>query len=153
MDLNTTRRLNNGVEMPMMGLGVFRSQDGQETVDAVRWALEAGYRHIDTAASYGNEESVGAVVAGLDGGWGPLLEQPAVAFLRTGRAAALEKAMDDYLLGLTRPYRHDPFSVVPVVGYLLARESEARNIRMILVGKANGAPREALEERLRDPYA
>ena len=59
MDLNTTRRLNNGVEMPMMGLGVFRSQDGQETVDAVRWALEAGYRHIDTAASYGNEESVG----------------------------------------------------------------------------------------------
>lgn len=101
----------------------------------------------------GNEESVGAVVAGVDGGWGPLLEQPAVAFLRTGRAAALEKAMDDYLLGLTRPYRHDPFSVVPVVGYLLARESEARNIRMILVGKANGAPREALEERLRDPYA
>lgn len=59
MDLNTTRRLNNGVEMPMMGLGAFRSQDGQETVNAVRWALEAGYRHIDTAASYGNEESVG----------------------------------------------------------------------------------------------
>ena len=62
MDLNTTRRLNNGVEMPMMGLGVFRSQDGQETVDAVRWALEAGYRHIDTAASYGNEEAVGKAV-------------------------------------------------------------------------------------------
>jgi len=61
MDLNirSTIALNNGVAMPRLGLGVFRAKDGEETVQAVRWALEAGYRHIDTAAVYGNEEGVG----------------------------------------------------------------------------------------------
>ena len=59
MDIRTTRKLNNGVEIPVLGLGVFKARDGKETVDAVRMALQAGYRHIDTAAAYGNEESVG----------------------------------------------------------------------------------------------
>ena len=54
-----TITLNNGITIPQLGLGVFRTQKGQETVDAVRWALEAGYRHIDTAKAYDNEESVG----------------------------------------------------------------------------------------------
>ena len=52
-------KLNNGVEIPQLGLGVFRSQNGEETVNAVKWALEAGYRHIDTAQVYGNEHGVG----------------------------------------------------------------------------------------------
>ena len=43
----------------MLGLGVWQVENKQECVDAVRWALEAGYRHIDTAQAYGNEESVG----------------------------------------------------------------------------------------------
>ena len=59
MNINTTRKLNNGVEIPYLGLGVFRTKDGGETVNAVRWAIEAGYRHIDTAMAYGNEKSVG----------------------------------------------------------------------------------------------
>lgn len=59
MNLKTTRKLNNGVDIPILGLGVFQSKDGNETVNAVRWAIEAGYRHIDTATVYGNEESVG----------------------------------------------------------------------------------------------
>ena len=55
----TTRlELNNGVEMPVLGLGVFQTPSG-ETRDAVRAALDAGYRHIDTAAAYGNERQVG----------------------------------------------------------------------------------------------
>ncbi len=58
MDLSTTKKLNNDVNIPILGLGVFKSKEGQETVDAVRWAIEAGYRHIDTAAAYGNEKSV-----------------------------------------------------------------------------------------------
>ncbi len=70
MDLNirSTIALNNGVEIPRLGLGVFRAKDGDETVQAVRWALEAGYRHIDTAAVYGNEEGVGRGIreSGLD---------------------------------------------------------------------------------------
>ena len=59
MDLRSTVRLANGVEMPWVGLGVFQSKQGAETEQAVRWALEIGYRHIDTAAAYGNEEDVG----------------------------------------------------------------------------------------------
>jgi diketogulonate reductase-like aldo/keto reductase len=50
--------LNNGIEMPQFGLGVWQAR-GQEVVDAVRVALENGYRLIDTAAIYGNEEAVG----------------------------------------------------------------------------------------------
>ena len=49
---------NNGVTIPQVGLGVFQTPDGEETANAVRWALEAGYRHIDTAKVYGNEASV-----------------------------------------------------------------------------------------------
>jgi len=45
--------------MPMLGLGVWQVPDGPECVNAVRWALELGYRHIDTAQAYGNEKSVG----------------------------------------------------------------------------------------------
>ena len=59
MNINTTKKLNNGVEIPYLGFGVFQVKDGDETVNAVRWALEAGYRHIDTAAAYRNERSVG----------------------------------------------------------------------------------------------
>ena len=51
--------LAEGNEMPMLGLGVWQIEDGRVCVDAVRWALELGYRHIDTAQAYGNEESVG----------------------------------------------------------------------------------------------
>ncbi len=61
-DINGAFRLNNGVLMPYFGLGVFESARGQETIQAIHWALEAGYRHIDTAAMYLNEESVGEAV-------------------------------------------------------------------------------------------
>jgi len=54
-----TRLLADGTEMPMLGLGVWQVPNGPECVNAVRWALELGYRHIDTAQAYGNEESVG----------------------------------------------------------------------------------------------
>ena len=59
MDLTSTVKLNNGVEIPWVGLGVFKSAPGAETEQAVRWALEIGYRHIDTAAFYENEADVG----------------------------------------------------------------------------------------------
>lgn len=51
-------KLNNGLEIPQVGLGVFQTKPGEETVNAVKWALEAGYRHIDTAKMYNNEEYV-----------------------------------------------------------------------------------------------
>jgi diketogulonate reductase-like aldo/keto reductase len=58
-------RLNNGVEMPALGLGVFQTPP-DETRDAVRSALDVGYRHIDTAAAYGNEHQVGEAVHSSD---------------------------------------------------------------------------------------
>ncbi len=51
--------LHNGVKMPWLGLGVLYLAEGGEVENAVRWALKAGYRHIDTAAIYGNEVGVG----------------------------------------------------------------------------------------------
>jgi 2,5-diketo-D-gluconate reductase A len=52
-------RLRDGNEIPLLGLGVWQVRSGEEAENAVRWALEVGYRHIDTAQAYGNEESVG----------------------------------------------------------------------------------------------
>jgi diketogulonate reductase-like aldo/keto reductase len=56
------RVLADGNEIPLLGLGVWQVPDGRECEDAVRWALESGYRHIDTAQAYGNERSVGRAV-------------------------------------------------------------------------------------------
>jgi diketogulonate reductase-like aldo/keto reductase len=53
------RVLADGHRMPMLGLGVWQVADGPACVNAMRWALELGYRHIDTAQAYGNEKSVG----------------------------------------------------------------------------------------------
>lgn len=57
-----TFTLNNGVEMPALGLGVFQTPP-DETAAAVRAALDTGYRHVDTAAAYGNEREVGQAIA------------------------------------------------------------------------------------------
>jgi diketogulonate reductase-like aldo/keto reductase len=54
-----TCELADGRSMPTLGLGVWQVENSREAVDAVRWAIEVGYRHIDTAQAYGNEESVG----------------------------------------------------------------------------------------------
>jgi methylglyoxal/glyoxal reductase len=62
MDITSTLTLRNSVEMPRLGLGVWRAKAGSEVRDAVRWALEAGYRHVDTAHIYGNEQDVGRVL-------------------------------------------------------------------------------------------
>ncbi len=58
-----TRDLGDGVLMPVLGLGVWQSKAGSVTRQAVEWALEAGYRHIDTATYYRNEADVGAALA------------------------------------------------------------------------------------------
>jgi len=55
-------KLNNGLEMPMLGFGVFKVEEGQEATDAVQCALASGYRSIDTATIYGNEKSVGVAM-------------------------------------------------------------------------------------------
>ncbi|HWL26261.1 MAG TPA: aldo/keto reductase [Ureibacillus sp.] len=58
-NLQDTTTLHNGVKMPWFGLGVFKVEEGPELVNAVKSAIKNGYRSIDTAAIYGNEEGVG----------------------------------------------------------------------------------------------
>lgn len=62
MVLTDTYTLANGVQIPVIGFGTWQSADGDVAYDAVKWALAAGYRHIDTAAIYGNEASVGRAI-------------------------------------------------------------------------------------------
>lgn len=67
-DLTGSFTLHNGVQMPYIGLGTYQSDNDQEVVNAVKSALEIGYRHIDTAAIYKNEEGVGKGIgeSGID---------------------------------------------------------------------------------------
>ena len=58
-NMNSTITLNNGIEMPRLGLGVFRVENSSELVNAVKVAIKNGYRSIDGAAIYGNEEAMG----------------------------------------------------------------------------------------------
>jgi 2,5-diketo-D-gluconate reductase A len=62
-ELSLAKDLGGRLPMPVLGLGVWQMAEGAETEQAVEWALEAGYRHVDTAQMYRNERSVGAAIA------------------------------------------------------------------------------------------
>ena len=62
LNIKSTFKLNNNVEMPILGLGVYQAPPGRQTRDAVKHALKIGYRHIDTARIYGNETDVGRAI-------------------------------------------------------------------------------------------
>lgn len=59
LTMDSKAKLNNGVEIPYLGLGVYQSPPGKTTLNAVKYALKIGYRHFDTAELYGNETDVG----------------------------------------------------------------------------------------------
>jgi diketogulonate reductase-like aldo/keto reductase len=61
-DIKSHIILNNGVKMPWLGFGTYRAKNGAELIEAVKEALRIGYRHIDTASFYGNEEEVGIAI-------------------------------------------------------------------------------------------
>jgi methylglyoxal/glyoxal reductase len=62
LNIASTIKLSNGTAIPRLGLGVWQIPDGEPIVQAVTWALEAGYRHIDTAKIYRNEAGVGQAI-------------------------------------------------------------------------------------------
>ncbi len=72
--------------------------------------------------------------------------------LATGNISMLEKARDDYLLSLVNAHRHDVMTIFPVVGYYLARDREAKAIRLIVTVKKNGLDDAVILERLRELY-
>ena len=126
---NTTdarvRVLADGSQIPLLGLGVWQVPNGPTTVNAVAWALEVGYRHIDTAQAYGNEESVGRALRNRGRG---LLEMctsrprtllrfricsiahtrplARTCFASTIRSGAIGDLADDHVLVETVEFRH-----------------------------------------------
>lgn len=62
LNINSKIILNNGVEMPVIGLGTYKSKDGEEVTNEIKWALDVGYRLIDTAKIYRNEKGVGQAI-------------------------------------------------------------------------------------------
>lgn len=66
--IGSATELHNGVKMPVLGLGVYKAEDGREVIEAIHDAFEGGYRHIDTASFYENEEGVGEAIrtSGID---------------------------------------------------------------------------------------
>jgi diketogulonate reductase-like aldo/keto reductase len=62
LNINTKIILNNGLAMPIIGLGTYKAQEGEEVAHEVKWALDAGYRLIDTAMIYKNEAGVGKAI-------------------------------------------------------------------------------------------
>lgn len=62
LNLKETTTLHNGVKLPWMGLGVFKVDDGEDVIQAVKAAIKNGYRSIDTASFYKNEEGVGQAI-------------------------------------------------------------------------------------------
>lgn len=74
------------------------------------------------------------------------------AVLRTGRITELEKARDNYLMGLAKEGKNENETLAPVIGYLLAREQEARDVRLILTLKRNSLPDGMIDERMRELY-
>jgi 2,5-diketo-D-gluconate reductase A len=107
------RTLAGDVEMPVLGLGVWQAAAGRETEQAVEWALEAGYRHVDTATIYRNEQSVGAALArsGLPREdvfvttkWAPMHRSVASELARSLERLGLEY-VDLYLIHWPVPFR------------------------------------------------
>lgn len=63
LTINSRKRLNNGTQIPRLGFGTWEIKEPNEAYNAVKWAVDAGYRHIDTARIYENEGPVGKAIA------------------------------------------------------------------------------------------
>lgn len=62
LHIQSLKELNNGIKIPMFGLGTYLNDKGKQAIDSILYALEIGYRHIDTAAMYNNEKEVGEAI-------------------------------------------------------------------------------------------
>lgn len=114
--MRETVDLNNGVEMPALGLGVFQSPP-EETVGAVEAAIAAGYRLIDTAAAYGNEREVGEGIrrSGVDRGIATQASSPlcGINVYRPADPNAVKNPLEHpTVVGIASKYRKTPAQVV-----------------------------------------
>ena len=134
-----TRRLNNGVEMPMLGFGTYQVTDPEECKNSVLTAIRAGYRLIDTAVAYGNEEAVGAgIKAALEDG---IVKREELfittkMWFRCFETEACRKAMEESLEKLGLDYidmvlLHWPYGNVYAAWRVLEEYYEAGKVRAI----------------------
>ncbi len=101
-------------------------------------AAELPVESLAKAVAAGNARD--AITAGL------------ASVVKTGHISAIEKARDDYLIKLAAKNKGDNESIAPIIGYLLAREQEARCVRLIMTAKRNGLEESVITERLREIY-
>lgn len=80
------------------------------------------------------------------------LKKALAEFAEKGRPAALERTRDNWLISLFRPVKDESDSIYPILGYLAAREQEARCIRLLVTARRNGLGAEIIEERMRELY-
>ncbi len=85
-------------------------------------------------------------------GYADLASEGVRDWLDKGTASRLEKLSDDFITAYLKSGKWSPFGLEPLIGYLWAKEIEIKNIRLVLVGKINKLPAEAIRERLRDVY-
>ncbi|MDL2235817.1 V-type ATPase subunit [Christensenellaceae bacterium OttesenSCG-928-L17] len=83
---------------------------------------------------------------------GPAVATGLEAVVQTGQNSAMEKARDDYLIQLIKKDKYDVMTLQPILGYYLAREQEAKCVRLIVTAKRNGLPEQVIAERLREVY-
>jgi 2,5-diketo-D-gluconate reductase A len=136
-----TVTLNNGVDMPLLGFGVFQIP-AEDTEQAVIDAIEAGYRLIDTAASYGNEDAVGRVIAASGVPREDLFITTKLWIQKRGEQGALE-AFETSMSKLGLDYLdlyliHQPFG--DYYGEWRAMEKLHRDGRIRAIGVSNFAP-------------
>ena len=134
--------LSNGVEMPILGFGVFQIRDEAECIGSVEKALEVGYRSLDTAASYGNESAVGQAIRNSGIQREELFITTKVWVDSAGEAAAL-RAFDASMAKLGLDYLdlyliHQPFG--DVYGSWRAMEKLYKEGRVRSIGVSNFYP-------------
>lgn len=84
--------------------------------------------------------------------YGRVIEEGISSYMKTKSLTKFEKLSDDFIFELAKKGKFVAFGIEPLVGYLMAKENEAKIIRMIMVGKINEIPNELIRERLRDVY-
>jgi diketogulonate reductase-like aldo/keto reductase len=134
--------LNNGVEMPILGFGVFQIEDLAECERSVRDAIDVGYRLIDTAASYGNEEAVGNAIRGSGVARNELFVTTKLWIADTGyekTKRAFDRSMKRLQLDYLDLYLiHQPYG--DVFGSWRAMEELYRDGRVKAIGVSNFYP-------------
>jgi len=137
-----TVTLNNGVEMPLLGFGVYQIADLAECERSVSDALDVGYRLIDTAASYGNEEAVGNAIANSGVPRDEIFVTTKLWIADTGDTktkAAFDRSMERLQLDYLDLYLiHQPYG--DVYGAWRAMENLYRDGRVRAIGVSNFAP-------------